>query len=160
MAAPAAEAVPQPKPAQFGGSLDPQLFMDVGSGICTSNYCGVNHTAFEREECILNTVAERFWNLRHFNPVTSQVTMAWPGTLELPPHDHPVLVSICKWARDQLPEELSEIGNNHKRFILYYFFAVEVFGARTRICLPHCVVTAIRYKYPNPVGIPYVGHRD
>jgi hypothetical protein len=45
------------------------------------------------------------------------------------------------------PQEITE--PNYKRHVLYTFFAVDVFGARDRIRLPDCVVTAIRFKYPN-----------
>ncbi len=50
--------------------------------------------------------------------------------------------------------------NNKKRFALYYWFAVNVFGVRgqhNRRELPRCVVAKIRELYPNPFGRLYRG---
>ena len=46
-----------------------------------------------------------------------------------------------------------------KRFVLYYYYAREVFQWYERCELPKCVVTAIRAKYPNPEGVRYTGYQ-
>jgi hypothetical protein len=42
-------------------------------------------------------------------------------------------------------------------FILYYWFAVDYFGAQDRIELPACVLAAVRSKYPERAGRAYKG---
>jgi len=52
--------------------------------------------------------------------------------------------------------------NRAKRFALYLFYAKCVFhatGRNNRIRLPGCLVAEIRRRFPNPVGVPYVGYK-
>ena len=71
---------------------------------------------------------------------------------ELPSFDHPAII--------QNSTQLARTDQAHRRFALYYWVAIEIFGAVSRIKLPECVLSAVRAKYPNPIGEPYKGHID
>ena len=80
---------------------------------------------------------------------------------ELPAYDHQILTRINRWVIEQPATEIARMQNNHKRFILYYYFAVNFFSARDRIKLPECVVAAVRHKYPQQQhDRDYVGHKE
>lgn len=56
-------------------------------------------------------------------------------------------------------EEVADMTMAHKRNMLYWLYATDVYGWRgwqNRLELPPCLVFAIRKLYPNPKGIPYV----
>jgi hypothetical protein len=53
-------------------------------------------------------------------------------------------------------------SNRARRFVLYYFYAKCIFhisGRGNRIRLPACLVAEIRRRFPNPIGVPYVGYK-
>ena len=55
-------------------------------------------------------------------------------------------------------EEVTDMTTAHKRNMLYWLYATDVYGWRgwqNRLELPSCLVFAIRKAYPNPKGIPY-----
>lgn len=65
----------------------------------------------------------------------------------------------CYFATD----DIDDMPNNHKRNMLYWWYATNVFsisGKGKRGKLPVCLEYAIREMYPNPEGVPYRGHRD
>ena len=52
--------------------------------------------------------------------------------------------------------------NKQRRFVLYWWYSTNVYltcGKNNRIELPQCLVNSIRLLYPNPQGVPYVGHK-
>ena len=64
----------------------------------------------------------------------------------------------CYFATD----DIDDMPNNHKRNMLYWWYATNVFsisGKGNRGKLPVCLEYAIRELYPNPDGVPYKGHR-
>ena len=62
-----------------------------------------------------------------------------------------------KWIEDD--QDIADMPNRLRRFVLYYFMALDTFGALDRIKLPACVVSAIRAKYPQDLGDNgYKGH--
>ena len=76
-------------------------------------------------------------------------------------YDHPILTRINRWVIGMPAEEIAALENNHKRFIFYYYFALNFFAARDRIKLPACVIAAVRHKYPQANDeTDYVGHID
>ena len=55
---------------------------------------------------------------------------------------------------------VSEMTNNMKRNLLYWYYAHEVYYVRgwlNRMPLPSCLVFQIRRMYPNELGDKYVG---
>ena len=85
-----------------------------------------------------------------------------PANANLPPYDSKILVGINRWARDKPLEDLQAMRQSHRRFMFYYYFAVDVYGASDRrIQLPPCVLAAVRHRYPQRlVDNDYIGHRD
>ena len=72
-----------------------------------------------------------------------------------------VLIRMNRWVLDKPPEEIKALENRHKRFILYYYIALNFFAARDRIKLPDCVIAAVRHRYPQHIDEDdYVGHKD
>ena len=58
--------------------------------------------------------------------------------------------------------ELDDMQPNHKRNMLYWWYATNIFsisGKGNRGKLPECLEYAIREAYPNPEGVQYKGHR-
>ena len=56
-------------------------------------------------------------------------------------------------------KEIRNMKPNEKRNVLYWWFMVNVYhigGKGKRRCPPKCLIKAIREKYPNPDGVPYV----
>lgn len=56
---------------------------------------------------------------------------------------------------------LSKMENHHKRFILYWYYATNVYsitGKGNRKHLPMCLVSAIRERFPEPDG-NYTGYK-
>ena len=56
---------------------------------------------------------------------------------------------------------VSEMENNHKRFMLYWWWATNVFtirGAKNRQQLPACIVDEIRRRYPS-ADDAYTGYK-
>ena len=56
--------------------------------------------------------------------------------------------------------EVSAMTNWQKRFMLYWWWAVNVFnvmGKGVRQELPWCIVQRIRATYPAPAGVAYTG---
>eukprot|EP00947_MAST-08B_sp_MAST-8B-sp1_P005561 g5561.t1 len=51
--------------------------------------------------------------------------------------------------------DLSAVEPSRKRFILYYYYATQIFNWRERGEMPLCVKIAVRSKYPNPAGRSY-----
>ena len=122
---------------------------------CVGDLCGETHTGFYQDKCVVLAQMESYRDdgkLWH--------TEGEPeGELQLPPCESPFIMKMTKrWLQNRHPSELEH--NRHRRFLLYYYFACEVFGATDRIRLPACVVSAVRAMYPNPPGEAYVGHRD
>ena len=65
----------------------------------------------------------------------------------------------CYFATD----DIDDMPNNHKRNMVYWWYATNVFsisGKGKRGKLPVCLEYAIREMYPNPEGVPYKGHCD
>jgi hypothetical protein len=57
-------------------------------------------------------------------------------------------------------KEVDKMSSSEKRNLLYWWFMVNVYhicGKDKRRCPPKCLVEAIRERYPNPPGVPYVG---
>ena len=57
---------------------------------------------------------------------------------------------------------VEQMDNKHKRFLLYWWWAVNIFAIRgkgMRSELPACIVRRIREKYPNPKDEPYTGFK-
>jgi hypothetical protein len=79
---------------------------------------------------------------------------------KLPAYDDDAVVSINPWAKCKSPAEIQSLRPALKRFLLYYWFAIDVFGAVERTKLPDCIIAAVRSKYPNPPGVAYIGHID
>jgi hypothetical protein len=53
------------------------------------------------------------------------------------------------------------LPNNTKRWCLYFWYAYNVLQIRgCCLPLPHCVETAIKNEYPNPVGVGYTGYKS
>lgn len=48
--------------------------------------------------------------------------------------------------------ELDDLPQGKKRFILYYWYARSIFGARERMVLPQCVINFVRKEYPECIG--------
>jgi len=62
-------------------------------------------------------------------------------------------VSIAKVAKECVfvDRELKDMANNHKCFLLYYYYATSVYqfhGKGNRVELPDCIVSAVRRAYP------------
>ena len=54
-----------------------------------------------------------------------------------------------------------ELTTNHKRWCLYWYYAVNIFQIRSHASpLPSCVVSSVRRMYPNENNVPYVGFRS
>ena len=160
--------IPTDRPkCSWGGNLH-STYRSVPMIECDGSKCGAKVTGYYMFECVVLTTIRRFWladkKVQHPG-FSNEDVKAWRSDFDvkqasLPEYTHPALIRINRWVREKEPEELDEFPQGWKRFILYYFFAIDVFGARHRIRLPDCVVTAIRSKYPNPAGVPYVGHKD
>ena len=77
-------------------------------------------------------------------------------------YDNNVTLSCFSFAPSVHLYQLNQVvENNHKRFIFYYYFALNFFAARDRIKLPACVIAAVRHKYPQANDeTDYVGHID
>ena len=79
---------------------------------------------------------------------------------EIPvPDDDDMLKPIADkyFAKDR---PVSEMGNNMKRNLLYWYYAHEVYHVRGwlhRMPLPSCLVFKIRMMYPNELGNEYKG---
>jgi hypothetical protein len=82
------------------------------------------------------------------------------GNADLPAYNDSVVLQMNRWSRDMTPSQINAMSPGHRRFMLYYWFARELFGCVDRIRLPDCVVAAVRSKYPNQRGVPYIGHID
>lgn len=52
------------------------------------------------------------------------------------------------------------LAPNHKRWSLYWFYSVNVFGQSKRKQLPKCFVQYVRHMYPDAVGNAYVGYKE
>jgi hypothetical protein len=46
---------------------------------------------------------------------------------------------------------------NLRRWVLYYYYATQIFGYRARTRLPLCVEAAVRATWPNPLWKAYTG---
>jgi len=129
---------------------------------CVGDICGEAVTGFYQDCCVVRRSMENYALAQR-----AALRMTDPGTqapieddtaieLKLPRFDDPVLLRLAtRWLQEKPPT-----APGHRRFILYYWFAITVFGATERIRLPACVVAAVRAAYPNPPGVPYVGHID
>lgn len=74
-------------------------------------------------------------------------------------HNLKTIKEDCYFATD----DIDDMPNNHKRNMLYWWYATNVFsisGKGKRGKLPVCLEYAIREAYPNPEGMSYKGHRD
>ena len=58
-------------------------------------------------------------------------------------------------------ESFEEFSPRHKRWSIYWYYAVNVFGymGSKRNELPSCFVAKVRESYPNPVGVTYSGYK-
>ena len=146
----------------WGGHLSDH-YRPVPEVRCDGAACG-SQTRFYTTECVVLTMARRFWEhkeaARHITPADRQ-PFDPEADVTLPSYDHPVLVRINRWAVNKDAADLSRLTQSHRRFMFYYYFAVDIFGAVERIRLPECVLAAVRHQYPQLVTeIDYVGHRD
>jgi hypothetical protein len=88
-----------------------------------------------------------------FNPEADAENLTFE---DLVAYDNDVILKLAsRWVREQDPTELPP---KHRRFLLYYWFAIDRFGATDRVRLPDCVVAAVRSKYPNEKGEAYLGY--
>jgi hypothetical protein len=77
-----------------------------------------------------------------------------------PPPDYTTLIERCETVDDIYkgkngkPEDMPV---NHRRWVLYYYYATHVFGFVARTRLPLCVEAAVRATWPNPIGVAYTG---
>jgi hypothetical protein len=56
-----------------------------------------------------------------------------------------------------------EIYNVSKHFILYYWYVTNVYsiiGSKNRAKLKKCPMSAIRQRFPNPMGTPYTEFQE
>lgn len=58
-------------------------------------------------------------------------------------------------------ESFDDLAPNHKRWSLYWYYSVNVFGygGRKRSRLPSCFVQYVRTIYPDPTGVTYTGFK-
>jgi len=59
-------------------------------------------------------------------------------------------------------KKVNEMSPSEKRNVLYWWFMVNVdhvCGKDKHHCPPKCLIKAIRERYPNPPGVPYVDFR-
>jgi hypothetical protein len=113
----------------------------------------------------------------------------WDPSFELPPKPNPrctaskrlcslygqVFTSRCVCEQMPVPEDLEAVydayqgttepleamSNSHKRNMIYWMYATDVFmvrGQGVRRPLPPCLVYCIRCKYPNSKGVEYKGY--
>ena len=61
-------------------------------------------------------------------------------------------------------ESFDDLKQNHKRWAMHWYYAVNVFGfhgkKRERKQLPTCFVQCVRNYYPDPVGVCYTGFKS
>ena len=74
----------------------------------------------------------------------------------LPDYDDILITRINRFIQKDIDMDI--LAQPKRRFILYYWFAVDYFGALERIRLPACTLAAVRAKYPNLKGLRYTGH--
>jgi hypothetical protein len=118
---------------------------------CDGGLCGESETGFVQSECVVHTAIQRY---RHHSSQPGEQE----GVAGLPAYNSPDLIHMNRWARDMNTIQINAMTPGHRRFMLYYWFARDLFGCVDRIRLPDCVVAAVRSKYPNERGTPYVGH--
>ena len=79
----------------------------------------------------------------------------------------------CMMRREEMPaleaiaeacyfadEPVDRMQNSDKRFLLYWWWAVNIFAIRGQgmhCKLPECIMRRIQKMYPNPPGVPYTG---
>ena len=82
------------------------------------------------------------------------------GSVEEKAYTHIVASGHCNFVSNEFIDQPDKMSNNHKRFVLYWWFATNIykaFGNKNRIELPPCVLLHVRKRHPDPEG-KYVGH--
>ena len=154
---PAPAIVADGKEHVWRGVSDDNKYQPVPEVRCDGTSCGERGTGFFFSGCVVMEAIRRFWNThpRLFFEGERERTVEHKA---LPDFDDNALVGTNRHIPADFRNDLSVLNAEKRRFILYYWFATNIFGARTRIRLPVCVVSAVRSKYPNLKGIEYVGH--
>jgi hypothetical protein len=70
--------------------------------------------------------------------------------------------AVCRIAtlRDSDIVAWESLKPTHKRWCLYWWYAVNIFGLRSAAPLPTCIVDSVRNAFPNPVGVQYTGYKS
>ena len=97
---------------------------------CDSKHCGSTVSRYFVDECVVMTAIKRFWrgHASYSRQAESKI-----GAQELPDYDDKILTRINRWVPKESPDArraaLAEMDVFKRRFILYYWFATDFFGA-------------------------------